>query len=83
MPFKEVCERSAEDQDYLDIRLDEAMKKAQGAAGHHKHGSAYSRTERDEAKTPPQELSPEEIVTTFEFIFVLSMPCLLCMLSMT
>ena len=34
MPFKEVCERSAEDQDYLDIRLDEAMKEAQGAAGH-------------------------------------------------
>ena len=33
VPFKEVCDRSAEDQDALDIELDEAMKDAQGAAG--------------------------------------------------
>ena len=38
-----------------------------------------SRTEhaQDKVKTPPQELSLKETFSTFEFIFVLSMPFLL------
>lgn len=33
VPFKQVCSRSAEDQDCLDVELDQAMKEARGAAG--------------------------------------------------